>query len=178
MARPEPDAGVRTAYVFSKPHECEEMTAGQVGGLLRGNFSFLLNEGASIGLDVACMLTHCNAAPDMECPARRADHFRICALGSAACTLLHSRLGKLASNMLAPLQVLPRRAHSWEAGSGDWVTLDDFARVAHSDPYCALLCCESWQVSIGAPPKRTDRLCVSTGCCVPRAPACREPGGR
>ena len=47
-----------------------------------------------------------------------------------------------------PLQVLPRRAHSWEAGSGDWVTLDDFARVAHSDPYCALLGCESWQVSI------------------------------
>ena len=28
--RPEPDAGVRTAYVFSKPHGCEEMTAGAV----------------------------------------------------------------------------------------------------------------------------------------------------
>ncbi len=28
--RPEPDAGVRTAYVFSKPHGCEEMTAGLV----------------------------------------------------------------------------------------------------------------------------------------------------
>ena len=39
MDRPEPDAGVRTAYVFSKPHECEEMTAGQVRGLLRGECS-------------------------------------------------------------------------------------------------------------------------------------------
>ncbi|KAK9828369.1 hypothetical protein WJX81_000058 [Elliptochloris bilobata] len=68
---PEPDAGVRTAYVFSKPHACEEMTAGQV---------------------------------------------------------------------------LPRRAHGWEAGAGEWVTLEDFARVAHSDPYRALLGCESWQV--------------------------------
>ena len=61
-------------------------------------------------------------------------------------TVTHAVLVHLASNALTNLQVLPGRAHSWEAGSGDWVTLDDFARVAHSDPYRALLGCESWQV--------------------------------
>lgn len=47
-------------------------------------------------------------------------------------------------------QALPQRAHSWEAGAGDWVALEDFARTAHSGSYRPMLCCESWQVRSAA----------------------------
>ncbi len=41
--------------------------------------------------------------------------------------------------------MLPARAHSWEAGAGEWVTLDEFAAVAHSGSFRPLLDCERWR---------------------------------
>lgn len=68
-------------------------------------------------------------------------------------------------------QALPRRAHSWQAGDGEWVTLDEFRATAHSGSYCALLGCDSWQARAGCFNIEDARCSMQhqtgvAGCCV------------
>ena len=109
---------------------------------------------------MSCILNHMSTylhrSAGHVCRRSRADHSLTC-VSKLSCMHPAAQLaGRASKQFVDLLQALPRRAHSWEAGSGDWVTLDDFARAAHSDPYCALLGCESWQVSTGRPSRTVE----------------------
>ena len=162
---PEPAAGIHTAFMFTKPHQCEQLMVGPVriqelaaavavDTNAKAPFTLPVSNVplAAAGAQLPSTAVHSSSAPSVLALQAHVVHVNFCVTSCVITGPSLQRVSRYTKTQrfhshvpVLCLQPLPDHARSWR-GKEEWLCLSDFTDMLWSDDYRPLINCDSWQV--------------------------------